>query len=223
MIPNPATAPLAWLLAALLAGGVPALAEDSIRVVEVRTVPSELAPVTQHPTHELRLFLYAFRGTRWAPEDVARAAQEAARLIAQCGVALAGAELRLVAAPRRFHFLFTPVSAELLRRIEVPKPAVFFVEDTHNRPAFDAEAIGLENSASRPELANTVWVAHGARDLAQALAHELVHVLSDSGEHAQAPGNLMRPETSPENTRLTDSQCERLRLRGEENGLLVRR
>jgi len=70
-------------------------------------------------------------------------------------------------------------------------------------------------------IANTVWIAHGARDLPFALAHELAHLLSDSGEHSAEPRNLMRAGTSPENTRLTDAQCRRLRERGEANGLLA--
>jgi hypothetical protein len=97
---------------------------------------------------------------------------------------------------------------------------VFFVEDTRNDPAFDAEAVGRANSTRRPELVNTVWVAHGARDLPFALAHELVHVLSDSGKHTDEPRNLMRSETAPENTQLNAAQCERMRSRGAANGLL---
>jgi len=50
-----------------------------------------------------------------------------------------------------------------------------------------------------------------------------VHVLSDSGEHSAETGNLMRPETLPENNRLSAAQCERLRARGEANALLARR
>lgn len=65
-------------------------------------------------------------------------------------------------------------------------------------------------------------LAAGARDLPQALTHELVHVLTDSGDHSEEPRNLMRAETSPRNTRLTAAQCERLRSRGEAAGLLTR-
>jgi hypothetical protein len=95
------------------------------------------------------------------------------------------------------------------------------VQETRSDPAFDAEAIGVSNAQRRPELANTVWVAYGARDLAHAIAHELVHVLSDSGEHSDALGNLMRDETSPENAALTAEQCARMRSRGAANGLLT--
>ena len=81
----------------------------------------------------------------------------------------------------------------------------------------------MSNAKTRPELANTIWFAYGARDLPLALAHELVHVLSDNGDHSDAPDNLMRPETSPGNTRLTDAQCSLLRRVAEPNGLLTRR
>ena len=199
------------------------MAAEPVTVVEVRTLAPHTLTAAANASHDLRLHAYTFRGTRWAPDEILDAVAESGKLFAQCAIALAGADLRIVEAPRRFHFYATPVSRELLRAIGAPRPAIFFVEDTRNVPAFDAEAIGLANSRSREELANTVWVAHGARDLALALAHELVHVLSDSGEHVSEPGNLMRDETSPQNTRLSETQCARLRSRGEANGLLRRR
>lgn len=220
---NRLTSPsLCFVAALLLVVGAAALAAEPVRVVETRAVPKEQLPVARGASHDLRLSLYTFQGARWVAHEILVAVLESARVLAQCGVALAGAELRLLAAPRRFHFYFTPVSRELLREIAVSKPAIFFVDDTLNRPAYDAEAIGLENAVSRRELANTVWVSYGARDLPLALAHELVHVLSDSGDHSEEPGNLMRAETSPENSRLSDAQCHRLRARGEMNGLLTR-
>jgi hypothetical protein len=97
---------------------------------------------------------------------------------------------------------------------------VFFVDATRQQPAFDAEAIGRGNSRTRPELADTVWIVRDARDPGVALAHELAHVLMDSGEHSDEPGNLMREETAPASTRLTDAQCARLRETGRANGLL---
>ena len=202
----------------LVIGGIAcsAQAQEDVRVIESRTLPA----VRDHAaSHALRLAVYAFRGGRWSPQEITSAAGAAGRLLAQCGVALS-TELHVVQAPRRFHAYSTPVSRELLRRLRVRRPAVFFVDDTHNDPPFDAEAIGRANAASRPELADTVWVAHGARDLPQVLAHELVHVLSDSGEHNDAPGNLMRADTTPGSTRLTPTQCERMRARGTANGLL---
>jgi len=45
-------------------------------------------------------------------------------------------------------------------------------------------------------------------------------VLMDSGEHSQAPGNLMREDTAPGNNRLSKAQCARLRAMATSNGLL---
>ena len=204
---------------ALLLAATP-LALAQVVNVEVRRLP----PVPAiGATHELVLHLNTFRGTRWQVDEIMSAYAHAGRLLGQCGVAFASAELRVLAAPRRFHYYQTPVSRELVRTMQVGKPAVFFVEDTRNNPAFDAEAIGRANAFGRPELVNTVWVAHGARDLPYALAHELVHVLSDSGGHTSESGNLMQAETSPQNATLNAAQCALLRSRGEANGLLRRR
>lgn len=204
---------------ALLLAATP-LALGQVANVEVRRLP----PVpTVDATHELVLHLNTFRGTRWQVAEIMSAYAQSARLLAQCGIAYASGELRVLEAPQRFHYYQTPVSRELLRTMQTGTPAVFFVEDTRNNPAFDAEAIGRANAFGRPELVNTVWVAHGARDLPYALAHELVHVLSDSGGHTSERGNLMQAETSPQNNRLNPAQCALMRSRGEANGLLTRR
>ena len=111
---------------------------------------------------------------------------------------------------------------ELARRYPVERPAVYLVRDTRNRPAFDAEAFGRGNSRTRPELADTVWMTAATRHAGTAMAHELAHVLMDSGEHSDAPGNLMRDETAEGNTVLSEAQCARLRDTGSRNGLLAR-
>ena len=210
-----ASARLAIVLSCL---ALSAHAQEEIHLIETRAIAGKEDPAA---SHGLRLSLYVFQGGRWSQDEIAAAATASGRLLSQCGVALFSADLHVVQAPRRFHVYATPGSRELLRRLPVRKPAVFFVDDTRNDPPFDAEAIGRANAATRPELVDTVWVAHGARDLPQALAHELVHLLSDSGEHSEAPENLMRAETSPRNTRLTPPQCKRLRSHGVANGLLT--
>ena len=129
-------------------------------------------------------------------------------------------ELLEVDAPPPYRSLYTPLSRMLARRLAPARPAVFFVADTRHRPAFDAEAFGRGNSRTRPEMADTVWIAAGTRDLPVVIAHELVHVLADSGAHSAAAGNLMGEETLPGGTRLTRDQCEAIVARGAENGLL---
>ena len=123
-------------------------------------------------------------------------------------------------APARYRVFDTPTSRELARELALSKPTIYFVAGTRQQPAFDAEAIGRGNSATRPELKDTVWVARGARDLDIVLAHELAHVLMDSGAHSGEPANLMREDTAPDNTRLNQAQCTRLRETATANGLL---
>jgi len=195
-----------------------AQAQEAVTVLDRREIALEPAPI--FPRYELRLTLAYLEGSGWTPEAIAGAAKESARILGQCGVALTTAELVRVVAPIRFHDFLTPVSRELAATLKLRKPTVYFVKGTGQRPAFDAEAIGRGNSRTRPELADTVWVTRGTRDLGIALAHELAHVLMDSGEHSDAPGNLMRQDTGPENTGLTDAQCAQMRATGLANGLV---
>lgn len=168
----------------------------------------------------LRLTLVQFAGGGWAEGDILAAADQAERILAQCGIAAGKWELVRVDDEPRFRVFHTATSRELARKLRLRTPAIFFVDGTRQRPAFDAEAIGRGNSASRPELADTVWIVRDARDPGIVLAHELAHVLMDSGEHSEEPGNLMRDETTPANTRLSNAQCARLREVGLASGLL---
>ena len=190
----------------------------SITVLDQRVLPVERSATS--PAYILGLTLAYLEGSGWAPETIGAAVREGARILGQCGVALQKAELLLLRAPQRFHDFSTPVSRELARSLPLAKPTLYFVSGTRQRPAFEAEAIGRGNSRSRPELADTVWVTRDARHLGIVLAHELAHVLMDSGEHSDAPGNLMHADTAPENTRLSEAQCARLRGTGSANGLL---
>ena len=209
-----------FLALLLIAFSTAALAAESVRVIETRELPKALLPAA---SHELRLSIYTFKGTRWQTADIVAATLDALPLLAQCGIAVAAVELKVLEAPLKFRYYSVPVARELLREITVAKAALFFVDDTYSEPAYDAEAIGLSNAKTRPELANTIWFAYGAHDLPFAIAHELVHVLSDNGDHSEAVDNLMRAETSPSSTRLTDAQCIRMRGVAEPNGLLTRR
>ncbi len=203
-------------------GYVHARQATEIRVAERSTLPVPGASPLLREAHQLTLTLVYFTAGDWPRDAVVAAAVDAAQILGQCGVRLRQVELVRVDAPERYHYLDTPVSRQLARTLRLAKPTVYFVTDTRQEPAFDAEAIGRANSATRPELANSVWVTRATRDVAIALAHELVHVLMDSGEHADLPGNLMRERTAPQNTRLTDAQCARLRSMGAKNGLLAR-
>lgn len=168
----------------------------------------------------LRLTLVHFAGGSWQAHEIEAAAAQASRILGQCAIVSGGTTLVRADVEARFRIFHTPTSRELARRLRPGTPAIYFVDGTRQNPAFDAEAIGRGNSRSRPELRDTVWVVRGARDLDVVLAHELAHVLMDSGEHSQEPENLMREETAPGNTRLSAAQCARLRDTGSANRLL---
>jgi len=209
---------LCAIIAFALGGPAPVRAAAPVAVLERQALP--MPREETGITHGMTVVL-AYFGDVWQVDGIASALRESARIFGQCGVAITNAELVRLDAPPRFRDFDMPASRELARTLQLPKPTVYFVAGTRQSPAFEAEAVGRANSGTRPELADTVWVTRGARDLGIVLAHELAHVLMDSGEHSEAPANLMREDTTPQNTRLDAAQCARLRETATANGLLT--
>ena len=194
--------------------------EPQLRVVRHEVINGDASAIAGAvPTYRLSLSIAVMIGTGWRTDEVLDAAKRAAGILSQCPIRTS-MELHEFDGPKRYRSLFTPVSRELTKRLSLPKPTIFFVADTLNRPAFDAEAVGRGNSRSRPEMADTVWIASGARDLPIVIAHELAHVLADSGAHSDQAGNLMRDETRENGTRLTAAQCDAIVTTASANGLL---
>ena len=179
-----------------------------------------LAAVLPQPQLGLHLTLAMIEGSGWTRERADGAVREATAILAQCGVALERGDPVVLRVPPDLMDFSTPAARELARAHPMARPALYLVRDTRSRPAFDAEAIGRGNSRTRPEIADTVWMTAATRDPGIALAHELAHVLMDSGEHSEEAGNLMRDETSAGSTSLSAAQCARLRDTGKANGLL---
>jgi len=194
--------------------------EPQLRIVNHLTVKDDRSGIAGiAPTHRMALSIALMSGTGWRAEEALHATKQAATILAQCGIRTS-IELHEFDGPKRYRSLFAPVSRDLAKRLALPKPTVFFVADTLNQPAYDAEAIGRGNSHTRPEMADTVWIASGARDLAVVIAHELAHVLADSGGHSNEAGNLMREETAQGSSRLTPEQCAAIVIKAGANGLL---
>ena len=78
-------------------------------------------------------------------------------------------------------------------------------------PAIEAEAFGRGNSGRFPVMRDTIRITRDAAEVGVVMAHELFHVLADSGRHETDPDNLMYERSDGNNTRLDDWQCERLR------------
>jgi len=212
----------AGLCVTAFACGAVADVDAPLRLVRSWTLTAEDldAPGSPHATHRLRLAMVVMREAGWSSGKILDATRRAVRILAQCRIRTTFVELGEFDGPARYRHLATPASRELAGRLRLERPAVFFVADTLNRPAFDAEAVGRGNSRFRPEMADTVWITAAARDIANVIAHELAHVLADSGAHSDLPGNLMREDTAPESTALTPDQCRRITASGTANGLL---
>jgi len=204
--------------AAFLCGA--ALAQPQVTVVERQSFSGDELGVPEGYTHRMRLAVVLLDGGGWTRGQAMVAVLQASPILGQCGVAFENVEFHVIEVPASHLDFSTPAARELARAYSVPRPAVYLVRDTKSRPAFEAEAVGRGNSASRPEIADTVWITAGVRDPGVALAHELAHVLLDSGEHSEDEGNLMRDETSQRNRRLSAAQCARLLEKGKANGLL---
>ena len=204
----------------MVSGG--ALAQPKIAPIERQSLSGAEIGAPGASTHRLHLTVVNIAGSGWTRERALAALREAAAILGQCGVAVDRVEWLGLSAPPRYLDFPTPVARELARLHPVARPAIYLVRDTRSRPAFDAEAIGRGNSRTRPELADTVWMTAATRNAGVALAHELAHVLMDSGEHNDEPGNLMREDTSADSTALSTAQCARLRETGSAHGLLQR-
>lgn len=209
------------LLAAQASCTSPAAETAAIRITSRSTLQNQpIADSDGISAKRLDLTLVYFEVGAWPRAAIVETTRGAARILKQCQVDVRRLELVRVEAPSKYQFFDTPVSRELALSLDLAKPTVYFVSDTRQEPAFDAEAIGRANSATRPELAETVWMTRATRDPSVALAHELVHVLTDSGAHTDQPDNLMQEHTSPTNIRLSAAQCTAVRTIGTKNGLL---
>ena len=115
-------------------------------------------------THVIALDLVILSGAGWRIPEIHRALGRAADILAQCGVSVARARVRMVEAPRRFRYLDDRWSRGLVRRLEPARPAVFFVEETLREPAFEAEAFGRRNTRRMPAMRDTVWITSAAKE-----------------------------------------------------------
>lgn len=162
-----------------------------------------------------------FDDTDWDLVDLRRHARQAAAILAHCGIYMPEIDVRVLDGPDAYRYFHDTTATELVQRLPLPTPAVYFVRDTLRVDAYDAVAIGKSNSASLPSLRYTVWFTEATRDPGIALAHELAHILMDSGRHVETPGNLMRADTAPGNTNVTPEQCRTMVASGQENGLIT--
>ena len=149
---------------------------------------------------------------RWQTAAVKTAIDEVNTILLQCGIAVTEIKYFGTKTPDYLQDLETGTAYTVLSRFRELHPGennILLLLARHNRMQidFEAQAFGQANTATRPWLEDTLWIMHGARDVPIALAHELMHILSNSGEHAPSPQNLMSADTDAKGTLLTPAQC----------------
>jgi hypothetical protein len=185
---------------------------------------ADLAPPSSNgraPSAALDLSVVTVAGSGWEPPAVRAMLRSAAAILGQCGIALREVSVYHLSGPERLRYFTTETAEALVRARAYAKPAAYLVAEMRRPVPFDAEAFAPANSARNPLLTDTVWIVRKTPHPGIALAHELVHVLTNDGRHSELPGNLMRDETAPGNTSLDPDQCRRILQSGSERGLLA--
>jgi len=208
---------------------------EQLQVVS-RSRPREAAPRIESDEENYGLALTAVLVARsgWSKAQVRQTIDDALAILRQCRVSPGALDLVEVTGPRSTRLMSDESMRSLAEFIPGPSLRLFFVEETLREIEFGAEAIGRVNARRRPWLRDTVWMTRWVPDPAQSLAHEIFHVLADSGLHKKDPYNLMAEFTNevpdaiatgkvePIVPILTPSQCGQLRNIGLGNGLLER-
>ena len=163
---------------------------------------------------------------RWSEGEVSKVLDQAQTLLVNSGIRFSDVQLRQIRAPSYLRDLEAGASRTLMDTVRLSgaerRVTVVFARDTRMSAPYDAEAFGKGNTRSRAWLTDSVWLTLALQDRDIALAHELFHVLSNSGNHVQTSGNLMLNRTTGNNRTLEPEQCELARSQSLEAGLSYR-
>ncbi len=158
--------------------------------------------------------------SRWSHQRVTQAMRQAYEVLGQCAIIAGKLMIHAIDGDDYLRDLSTGSARTLLETAGTQRMTVVFARDTRMQAAFDGEAFGLGNTRMRPWLAPSVWLMQGVDDPGVALAHELYHVIANSGEHVEGVANLMQGRTLPESLELTFEQCKLAQVNGIANQLL---
>src|SRR5216684_2094650 len=174
-------------------------------------------------TYEFRPTLILIDDSGWTQKLLIDASTYSTEILSQCGIGVPAINLITLKTSEKYKHPGRSQRVVLARSVfPAAKPLVFFIRsagDVMN----DAFSFGRSNTKSA-ELKDTVWVKNALTDIAGvALAHELVHILSNSGEHINEPNNLMNEDADTITVKLKPDQCNNIIKRGIENGFLNRK
>ncbi len=203
------------------------LASDELKLelIGVQTLARDKPLLDEKQLRSFKLPLSVFvLHDAWSTEQVNSSILEAEAILNQCQIAFNSVTISKISVPEYLQDLATGPSRTLLSALQNDsefKPIkVFFARDTHMLRPTDGAAFGRGNTRRRPWLQDSVWLMENIEDAGIALAHELFHVLSNSGEHNRIENNLMQARTSPENTQIQSTQCEAAITQAKNNLLL---
>lgn len=203
---------LAALVLALLQPAAAGPASD-VAVVEVR----QAAGGHRLGETDVAYPLAVLESAGWDAGQVERVIREAEAIFAQCGITVTAGSVHRLEVPHGFRELDESMQGRLLAELPPTRPMALLVERTADRDSAYSYLMSAPN-----ESRGTAWVTRNGHPacLGPHLAHELGHILLDSERHSGDRDNLMFHTCSVSNvagsrpgTRLTESQCEKLRAR----------
>ena len=190
------------------------------RPVQTKPLPDlNIGRIKGNPALQLPLDILVL-DPRWKYQRIQQTVQTAYDILGQCGISAGDASIRSFVGEDYLRDLSTGSARTLLGAINTRGATVVFARDTHMQEPFTGEAFGLGNTRRRPWLANSVWLMLDIEDEGLALAHELFHLISNTGEHVGVSGNLMQARTQIDSQTLTAEQCQNARITGVANRLL---
>lgn len=203
-----------------LADTVEPLSSVPVGVLADITRPEPGAADDTVPPLQIPLDVFALDAS-WSDEALGRTLSAAATLLAPCSVRLVPQRIDRpeLDGHDRLRDLHVGSAHTLFERLgrsgAAPRVAVVFARDSAMQVAFEAEAFGLGNTRDRAWMRHSVWLTESLvlrpDDAAIALAHELWHVLANSGAHHPDADHLMAATTSGDNHRLDPADCDAAR------------
>jgi len=186
---------------------------------EVAVEVKHRAPA-QRRAYEFRPTLILINDSGWTQKLLIDASTRGTEILNQCGIGVPVISLITLKTSEQYKDPDRSQRINLARSVSpAAKPLVFFIRSASDVMK-DAFSYGRSNTRSA-ELKDTVWVKNALSDIAGvALAHELVHILSNSGEHINEPGNLMNEDADTTTVKLKPDQCNNIIKHGIENGFL---
>jgi len=158
----------------------------------------------------LKVNIVLLENSGWTLKQAKIAANQAIQIYKTCGINLEFT-LNQVSVNNYLLNFHSLTSRTLIEKLALPTPTIYLVKDTLRTEAYEAEAFGVKNTRRLPWLKNSAWLIADIKNPGIAMAHELVHILIDNGDHNDEQGNLMNDMTTQNNIKLNPLQCHKIR------------